>query len=513
VNKFPSYLFSKFSVESFLGNLPIGLQLFNRHGKSLYTNQAVHSIFDPINHDRVLTDFNALKSNWNGDQEAVLFFRNVYSNPVCAERTYTLPIATKEASDCHLHESTLIEKVFPVLSESNKLLYVFSIIENITIQTYKDQLLRENEEKYRSVVSAMAEGIVMQSISGEIIACNNAAESILGLTKDQMRGRTSIDPRWRSIHEDGSHFPGDAHPSMETLRTGKPLSNVIMGVNKPSGELTWISINSEPVHAPKSNEVIAVVTSFTDISEQKIKQQELHRLNQIKDKFFAVMAHDLRNPFRSLINFSELLQQAIAKDEKDRSIHYLKLIRSSAQNLYGLLNQILAWSAAEREYYQINRQKCNLPALIENMVELHKDWAYSKEIEIKLDFKYYSVLDTWVDPNRMAVIIRNLISNAIKYSIPGSVIEVALAAKGEYLIMSVTDHGIGMDYKEMNSLFDITKQKRRGTLHEYGGGLGLILCKEYTEAHGGSIRAESTEHHGSRFVVTIPIHTNETNLS
>ncbi|MCA9932367.1 MAG: PAS domain S-box protein [Anaerolineales bacterium] len=141
--------------------------------------------------------------------------------------------------------------------------------------------LRESEERYRTTISTMSEGIVMQGADGAIQVCNTAAESILGLTADQMMGRTSIDPGWHAIHEDGSPFPGETHPAMVTLRTGKPQHRVIMGVHKPNGEMAWISINSQAVINPGETHPAAVVASFTDVTEQR--QNEAIIQQQRKD--------------------------------------------------------------------------------------------------------------------------------------------------------------------------------------------------------------------------------------
>lgn len=133
-------------------------------------------------------------------------------------------------------------------------------------ESLAEDVLRINEERYRSVVTAMAEGVVVQDASGAILACNPRAEQILGLTVAQMQGRTSVDPRWRAIHEDESPFPGESHPAMVTLRTGEPQKNVCMGVKKPDGNVSWILINSQPIfHGGQAPH--AVVTTFTDITE------------------------------------------------------------------------------------------------------------------------------------------------------------------------------------------------------------------------------------------------------
>lgn len=137
-----------------------------------------------------------------------------------------------------------------------------------------EEALRESEAKYRSVVVAMREGIVLQDTEGQIITCNESAERILGLTREQIIGRTSSDPNWYTIHENGSPFPGETHPAMVTLRTGEPTSNVVMGVHKPDGELSWILINSQPLFKPGETRPYAVATSFSDITRRKEAEEK-----------------------------------------------------------------------------------------------------------------------------------------------------------------------------------------------------------------------------------------------
>jgi len=134
---------------------------------------------------------------------------------------------------------------------------------------HAEEALRASEERYGSVIAALAEGIVFMDADGQLQASNVSAERILGLTAEQIGGRTTFDPRWRPIHEDGSPFPGDTHPITVSLRTGQPCSNVIMGVHKPSGELTWISINSQPLFRRGERTPYAAVASFFDVTERK----------------------------------------------------------------------------------------------------------------------------------------------------------------------------------------------------------------------------------------------------
>jgi PAS domain S-box-containing protein len=154
---------------------------------------------------------------------------------------------------------------------------LIGVCRDITERKRAEKALRDSEERYRSVIAAMQDGIVLLDADGSIRECNAAAERILGLSAEQMRGRTPHDPRWRAIHEDGSPFPGPEHPPMVTLRTGQPCTDVVMGVHKPDGTLTWISINSQPLRREREAKPYAVVATFSDITADKQRQADLQR--------------------------------------------------------------------------------------------------------------------------------------------------------------------------------------------------------------------------------------------
>ncbi|MBZ0117189.1 MAG: PAS domain S-box protein, partial [Sandaracinaceae bacterium] len=134
-------------------------------------------------------------------------------------------------------------------------------------------LLSESESRYRSLVEALSEGVVMQTADGSIVTCNRSAEAILGLSLEQMMGRTSLDPRWRAVHPDGSSFEGRDHPAMVALRSGAPQRNVPMGLHLPDGTQRWISINAEPLRRAPDEAPYAVVATFTDVTELREAQR------------------------------------------------------------------------------------------------------------------------------------------------------------------------------------------------------------------------------------------------
>ncbi|MBZ0152660.1 MAG: PAS domain-containing protein [Planctomycetes bacterium] len=143
----------------------------------------------------------------------------------------------------------------------------------------------EAEALHQTIIASMHEGVVVQGRGGEILSCNQAAERILGLSADQLRGRSSIDPRWRSVHEDGSPFAGEDHPAMVTMRTGVPQEGVVMGVHKPDGSLAWLRIHVQPIRLAPSAPHHAVVTTFLDITEER---RLLHELRAQREQLALV---------------------------------------------------------------------------------------------------------------------------------------------------------------------------------------------------------------------------------
>jgi len=161
-------------------------------------------------------------------------------------------------------------------------------------QTKKE--LIKSEEKYRLLFESMNPGVVYQDGSGAIIDANPSAENLLGLTLNQMMGRTSIDPRWRSIHEDGSEFPGETHPAMIALKTGKPVKDVIMGIFNPTKNIyNWIIINSIPRYSPGEDKPFMVFTTFNDITKRKKSEENLLRREQ---QYYALSENNPDNIMR-----------------------------------------------------------------------------------------------------------------------------------------------------------------------------------------------------------------------
>jgi PAS domain S-box-containing protein len=183
------------------------------------------------------------------------------------------------------------------------------IVRDLTGIKQSELKLIESEEQYRLLITAMAEGVTLQDENSAILAFNKSAERILGLSADQLAGRTSFDPRWYAIHEDGSPFPGETHPVVQTLKTGLPQSDVVMGIHKPDGRLTWISVNVQPIFKNGQTTPYRVVATMHDITERKHAEQKLA-------EYVKRLENTMQNTLQAVANMVEIRDPYTAGHER-----------------------------------------------------------------------------------------------------------------------------------------------------------------------------------------------------
>jgi signal transduction histidine kinase/streptogramin lyase len=234
------------------------------------------------------------------------------------------------------------------------------------------------------------------------------------------------------------------------------------------------------------------------------KNRELSELNISKDKFFSIIAHDLRNPFHAITGLTDLLLMDLAEPGQEKMKKSLENIRGSSQQAYELLENLLLWAGSQTGKLSFNRRTVNLKILVEECVSLVSAQAAKKNITIVTG----SMEDVFipVDVNMMQTVLRNLLTNALKFSHPDGEVQIGLSAGVHDCTFTVKDNGIGIPPEILKTLYSIDKShKTRGTAQEPGTGLGLILCREFVLQHGGKIEAESTPGIGSEFRVILPL--------
>ncbi|GEM_PF-3769613 len=255
-------------LTAFMDSLSVGLLVVNQQGKAYYANQHARKLLGE-----------GFGSQPKGSEVPDVYLgyhagtREIYPREELPGRLALLgkrleiddlEVERPDGSRTLLHVAGA-----PVLNGDGQPIYGVSTFWDITRQRAAEVERREREHRLRSIFLAMAEGIVLQDAQGRIIESNLAAQHILGLSQDELHGRTSLDERWRSIHDDGSPYPGDRHPAVVTLATGLPIQDDVMGVHRPDGSLVWLSVNTQPLIAQGEERPYAVVVSFADVTETR----------------------------------------------------------------------------------------------------------------------------------------------------------------------------------------------------------------------------------------------------
>jgi PAS domain S-box-containing protein len=237
--------------------------------------------------------------------------------------------------------------------------------------------------------------------------------------------------------------------------------------------------------------------------------EELKQLNATKDRFFSIIAHDLKNPFITILGFTDLLYSDYKELSDDERLSFILEMKKSAEVSFNLLQNLLQWSRSQTGRLEFNPQKLDLIKIIDENFLLLSNSAEQKEI--RLYNQIVSTIEVIADEDMLNTVFRNLLTNAIKFSNKGGIISVSASAINSFAEICVSDCGVGMNQKAIDNLFrlEITRSTT-GTENETGTGLGLILCKEFIENNGGKIRVESEVGKGSKFIITLPTYvTNE----
>ncbi len=236
----------------------------------------------------------------------------------------------------------------------------------------------------------------------------------------------------------------------------------------------------------------------------KESEAQLRELNATKDKFFTIIAHDLKSPFNSIIGLSELLAEKMNKKDYDGIEEYSKIIQSSSWRAMDLLTNLIVWSRLQTGKMVFKPELVDIESLITEVTELSKDSARQKSISVFIEVT--SSLNILADKAMISSVFRNLISNAIKFTNPRGNISISAIQNDSEIKVTVSDDGIGITKDALEKLFLIEGSvSTPGTMREEGTGLGLILCKDFVLKHGGKIWAESEVGKGSRFIFTIPV--------
>ena len=384
--------------------------------------------------------------------------------------------------------------------EESGILYHEGIMRDVTERKQAELALQESELLYRNLVERIPDGVYKSTHNGKFVDVNPAMVKMLGYeTKEEL---LAIDIKTQLYFDITDRESLVLQEKMEEMG--------IFSLKKKDGTGIWVEDHGW--YNLDENGVIVfhegILRDITERrqSEEEIKQknEELTKLIFEKDRFFSIIAHDLRSPFNSFLGLTQIMADELPS-LSDTDIQKIAVnMKNSASNLFRLLENLLNWSRMQQGLIPFNPEALQLYPVVQESFVLLSDTARKKDIDLS-----YSIPDSceiYADSNMLETVIRNILSNAIKFTPKGGkIILLAKVDDDKSVTISTKDSGIGMSPDMVNNLFQLADQtNRRGTENEPSSGLGLLLCKEFVERHGGELWVESEEGKGSLFSFTIP---------
>jgi PAS domain S-box-containing protein len=358
------------------------------------------------------------------------------------------------------------------------------------------ELLKKKATRYQNIFESVSNGILtIDAETGKITDVNLALTEIIGFDSEEMMGRYIWEiPFFNKIIPSKGNLP-ELEKNLNNHYTVKKENKIL--------ELELFH-NSYRFGSSKE-----IQLNFKDITQRinylkalEESKRNLELLNEAKDKFFAITSHDLRSPFTTIQGFADLLLESAAKENYSQVKQYATIIKGASWNAMALLSNLIEWSRSQNGKMEFKPKYFNLEDLLNEVLDYMVYPSEHKSIVLQKDFFNFTIL---ADKAMMNTILRNLISNAIKFTNPGGQVIVNAVRENREIKISVRDNGIGIEPQVLEKLFDNSgKYHRLGTKQEQGSGLGLELCKEFIQAHNGKIWAHSKLNEGSTFYFTIP---------
>lgn len=379
--------------------------------------------------------------------------------------------------------------------ERDRIIGAKGTVQDITDRKVLEIELRKSEENFKTLFSLHPDFVNIVRISdSKIIAVNDYFANQLSDKPDEIIGKTTLELNiWVE--------PEQRQLLLDEMLKKKGHRNFEAKFRRKDGTI-FTGMVSAVVFDFYGEPHMLIVTR--DISDLKRAEQLLKESNNTKDKLFSIIGHDLKNPIHGIKGSASLLLNRCEKKDCENVPKLAGNIRNSAYTALGILEDLLTWSKVQSGKLEKMPEQVNALEIIENTILSHKAAADRKNISINLDIDPNLQLNA--DLQMLSTILRNLISNAIKFTHSGGIITIKGEEKNDAAAFSVQDTGIGMKPDMIRRLFRVGEDvSRTGTDHEEGTGLGLILCKEFVEKHNGKIWVESQPGKGSTFSFTLPL--------
>ncbi len=498
--------------QAILDHSPLLICEFDLDGRYLLVNPAVSALFDLPASQLVGKTFDELLPD-----ETVRRLKDRIEEV----QAVGAPIRVEDTVETVRGATHFLSTLFPLPDEAGDVRSIGCIAYDITTLKATTDALRESEEKHRLLFETMAQGVIYQNASdGAIVSANPASERILGITLEQMQGKTSMDPRWQMIDQDGAAVSGADHPTMICLRTGVPIGPVVRGVFRPDkNAYLWLSITSIPLFRPGDRQPFQAYAVFEDITERQQTAEELRQLNlELEERvhqrtleladanhqleaFSHSVSHDLRAPLRGVSGLSQILLDKHATELTEDGRNLCVMIREGAESMRRMIESLLEFARTGR--VDLRARPIDVAALVQEVIgELRTDRNATG-----VDFRVGDLPACHGDYNLIRQVWRNLLTNAVKYSSirEQPVIELGATREGGAVVYQVQDNGVGFDMQFVDKLFQVFQRMHSSKDFE-GAGVGLAIVQQIVRRHGGRVWAHGEPDEGATFSFTLGEH-------
>lgn len=378
--------------------------------------------------------------------------------------------------------------------------FVLFLGSEITAFKQREASLRAANSYNRSLFETAIDPIFVVDINSRITDVNTSAELVTGLSRDKLIG-TNLQQYFTE--------PDRAESYMQSVFHNGMLTDFELNLLHINGSACNMVCNAS-LFTNDAGKVLGLMATARDMTERKRfisalrdSENRLRELNTTKDKFFSIIAHDLKNPLASFASITEMLLKSFDILRNDEKKEMIQNVNFSAKKLAELLDNLLTWSRSQTGRIQFVPDFINLKYVSDNTISFLKINSDKKNITLQNDIP--ESVEVYADTNMISTVIRNIVSNAIKFTSDGGQINISAELSERMVTVTIEDNGVGIEPEGVDKIFRIDESfSTPGTASETGTGLGLILCKEFIDKHKGTIWVESTKGEGSRFRFTLP---------
>lgn len=474
---------------------PMSIQILNPEGFTLQVNEAFVKLFGSV----PPSSYSIFNDNQLREKEFGKIIDNLKNGKVVQfpDTLFNPYDSVPAMSDIKVWIRAI---GFPLMSNNGKLEKFVFMHEDISERKKIEQELKESEEKYSQLIENAQEGVWIIDCNSYTVYVNQKMVEIFGYSKEEMEGKQLFDFMDSKGKEHASFY-------LDRRKLGMNENHFFEFITK-AGRRIYTNVSTNPLFDKngKYNGEMALVTDFTVQKqfEQSLIENEKHliQINADKDKFFSIIAHDLRSPFNILIGYTQMMAEDLDSMSIKKIQTTAELVNKAATSLFNLLDNLLKWTSMKQGLIPFKPQKIILADILNKALDVLLPAAEVKNIKIhnNIDTELTAVADT----SMLITVIRNLVSNAIKFTNSAGEIKINAGQTSPFVTISVSDNGVGISPEDSIKLFEVSDVHTTiGTAGEKGTGLGLILCREFVEKHQGRIWVESEKDKGSTFYFTL----------